>query len=64
MTGLWVLGLLLGVDLMSHGIAWLTYAWQPAARDGQYVVTAFMRNASPAPNEHCYAQNNTKEYAR
>jgi uncharacterized membrane protein HdeD (DUF308 family) len=32
MTGLWVLGLLLGVDLMSHGIAWLTYAWQPAAK--------------------------------
>jgi uncharacterized membrane protein HdeD (DUF308 family) len=32
MTGLWVLGFLLGVDLISHGIAWLTYAWQPAAR--------------------------------
>ena len=32
MTGLWVLGLLLGVDLMSHGIAWLTYAWQPAVK--------------------------------
>jgi uncharacterized membrane protein HdeD (DUF308 family) len=32
MTGLWVLGFLLGVDLISHGLAWLTYAWQPAAR--------------------------------
>lgn len=32
MTGLWVLGLLLGIDLISHGIAWLTYAWMPAAR--------------------------------
>jgi uncharacterized membrane protein HdeD (DUF308 family) len=32
MTGLWVLGFLLGVDLISHGVAWLTYAWQPAAR--------------------------------
>jgi uncharacterized membrane protein HdeD (DUF308 family) len=32
MTGLWVLGFLLGVDLISHGIAWLTYAWRPAAR--------------------------------
>jgi uncharacterized membrane protein HdeD (DUF308 family) len=32
MTGLWVLGFLLGVDLISHGIAWLTYAWQPTAR--------------------------------
>lgn len=32
MTGLWVLGFLLGIDLISHGIAWLTYAWQPAAR--------------------------------
>jgi uncharacterized membrane protein HdeD (DUF308 family) len=29
MTGLWVLGFLLGVDLISHGIAWLTYAWMP-----------------------------------
>jgi uncharacterized membrane protein HdeD (DUF308 family) len=32
MTGLWVLGFLLGVDLISHGLAWLTYAWQPTAR--------------------------------
>ena len=32
MTGLWVLGFVLGVDLISHGIAWLIYAWQPAAR--------------------------------
>ncbi|WP_407169877.1 HdeD family acid-resistance protein [Bradyrhizobium sp. ORS 111] len=31
-TGLWVLGLLLGIDLLSHGIGWLTYALQPAAR--------------------------------
>jgi uncharacterized membrane protein HdeD (DUF308 family) len=31
-TGLWVLGFLLGVDLISHGIAWLIYAWQPAAK--------------------------------
>jgi uncharacterized membrane protein HdeD (DUF308 family) len=31
-TGLWVLGFVLGVDLISHGIAWLTYAWRPAAR--------------------------------
>lgn len=29
MTGLWVV---LGVDLISHGIAWLTCAWPPAAR--------------------------------
>jgi uncharacterized membrane protein HdeD (DUF308 family) len=33
-TGLWVLGLLLGIDLLSHGIGWLTYAWLPAARAG------------------------------
>ncbi len=32
MTGLWVLGLVLGVDLLSHGIAWLTYAWRPAVK--------------------------------
>jgi uncharacterized membrane protein HdeD (DUF308 family) len=29
MTGLWVLGFLLGVDLISHGIGWLAYAWKP-----------------------------------
>jgi uncharacterized membrane protein HdeD (DUF308 family) len=32
-TGLWVLGFLLGIDLISHGIAWLAYGWlMPAAR--------------------------------
>ena len=31
-SGLWVLGLLLGIDLLSHGAGWLTYAWLPAAR--------------------------------
>jgi uncharacterized membrane protein HdeD (DUF308 family) len=24
-TGIWVLGLLLAIDLISHGVAWLTY---------------------------------------
>jgi uncharacterized membrane protein HdeD (DUF308 family) len=28
-TGLWVLGFFLGVDLLSHGIAWLIYSWLP-----------------------------------
>ncbi len=32
LTGLWVLGFVLGVDLIFHGIAWLAYAWQPAAQ--------------------------------
>ena len=32
MTGLWVLGFVLGVDLISHGLAWLTYAWQPMTK--------------------------------
>jgi uncharacterized membrane protein HdeD (DUF308 family) len=32
MSGLWVLGLLLGIDLIAHGAAWLTYAWLPASR--------------------------------
>jgi uncharacterized membrane protein HdeD (DUF308 family) len=32
MSGLWVLGLLLGIDLISHGVAWLTYGWLPAVR--------------------------------
>jgi uncharacterized membrane protein HdeD (DUF308 family) len=27
-----VLGLLLGIDLLSHGIGWLTYAWLPVPR--------------------------------
>ena len=30
-TGLWVLGLLLGVDLILHGIAWLTFGWMVSA---------------------------------
>jgi uncharacterized membrane protein HdeD (DUF308 family) len=30
-SGLWVLGLLLGIDLICHGIAWLTFAWRPQA---------------------------------
>jgi uncharacterized membrane protein HdeD (DUF308 family) len=30
MTGLWVLGFVLGIDLIMHGIAWITYAWLPA----------------------------------
>jgi uncharacterized membrane protein HdeD (DUF308 family) len=32
LTGLWVLGLLLGIDLIWHGVAWIAYAWMPAAR--------------------------------
>jgi uncharacterized membrane protein HdeD (DUF308 family) len=31
-SSLWVLGLLLGIDLIAHGVAWLTYAWLPSAR--------------------------------
>lgn len=27
-SGLWVLGLLLSIDLLSHGIGWITYAWR------------------------------------
>lgn len=27
MSGLWVLGLVLGIDLISHGAAWLTFGW-------------------------------------
>lgn len=31
-SGLWVLGLLLSIDLLSHGVGWITYAWsKPAA---------------------------------
>ncbi len=31
-TGLWVLGLLLGIDLISHGLAWLGYGFLPTNR--------------------------------
>jgi uncharacterized membrane protein HdeD (DUF308 family) len=31
-TGLWVIGLFVGIDLISHGVAWLAYAWFPAGR--------------------------------
>jgi uncharacterized membrane protein HdeD (DUF308 family) len=31
-TTFWVLGLLLGIDLMSHGAAWLTYGRSPIGR--------------------------------
>ena len=33
MTGLWVLGFLLGVDLIWHGVGWLSYAWYPRTRN-------------------------------
>lgn len=26
-TGLWLLGLLLSIDLLSHGMGWISYAW-------------------------------------
>lgn len=32
LSGLWVLGLLLGIDLISHGVAWLTFGWLPSSR--------------------------------
>ncbi|MBL8581055.1 MAG: HdeD family acid-resistance protein [Rhizobiaceae bacterium] len=31
-TGLWVIGLLIGIDLIMHGIGWLVLAVQPSAR--------------------------------
>lgn len=31
MSSTWVLGLLLGVDLISHGVAWLAYGWLSSA---------------------------------
>ena len=31
-TGLWVLGFLLGIDLIVHGVAWLVYGRLPAAQ--------------------------------
>jgi uncharacterized membrane protein HdeD (DUF308 family) len=29
-TGLWVIGFLLGIDLIFHGFGWLLLAWRPA----------------------------------
>ena len=31
-TGLWVIGFLLGIDLILHGVGWIVLAVQPAAR--------------------------------
>jgi uncharacterized membrane protein HdeD (DUF308 family) len=31
-NSLWVLGILIGVDLISHGVAWLLYSVRPVAR--------------------------------
>jgi uncharacterized membrane protein HdeD (DUF308 family) len=33
-TTLWVLALLLGIDLIAHGAAWLSFAWLPSPTDG------------------------------
>ncbi len=33
-TTLWGLALLLGIDLMAHGAAWLSFAWLPSPVDG------------------------------
>jgi uncharacterized membrane protein HdeD (DUF308 family) len=31
-TSAWLLGFLLGIDLLSHGLAWLLYAFQSVRR--------------------------------
>lgn len=31
-SGLWVLGMLLGIDLIIHGVGWMSYAWQSTAK--------------------------------
>ena len=31
-TGLWVIGFLLGIDLIFNGVGWLFLAWRPTAR--------------------------------
>lgn len=31
-SGLWVLGMLLSIDLLTHGVGWLSYAWRKPAR--------------------------------
>jgi len=32
MSGLLVLGILLGIDLIVHGVAWLTFSWRREVR--------------------------------
>jgi uncharacterized membrane protein HdeD (DUF308 family) len=31
-SGIWVIGLLLGIDLIAHGVGWLALAWRPSER--------------------------------
>ena len=33
-TGFWIFGLLLGIDLIAHGGAWLSYAFMSRTRTG------------------------------
>jgi uncharacterized membrane protein HdeD (DUF308 family) len=35
MTGLWVIGFLLGIDLILHGIGWLAFSWSGNSRTVQ-----------------------------
>jgi uncharacterized membrane protein HdeD (DUF308 family) len=32
MNSIWILGVIVGIDLIAHGIAWLVYAFRPAPR--------------------------------
>jgi uncharacterized membrane protein HdeD (DUF308 family) len=48
-TGIWVLGLLLAIDLISHGTAWLTYGWLPSGHGT--ARRPFNRPASGASSE-------------
>lgn len=48
-TGIWVLGLLLAIDLISHGVAWLTYGSLSSAQ--ATAQQPFNRPASGASSE-------------
>ena len=56
MTGLWVLGFLLGVDLISHGIGWLAYARLPTANAASSACQVRPDAICHATNRHVAAE--------
>ncbi len=50
-TTFWLLGLLLGFDIMSHGLAWLVHDWSPAAATPRAPADADQVNRKAGRND-------------